>query len=109
MLATIAVGTDGSETASKAVAVAVEIARRFDAELVLLSAFKDSSAPSRPRGTAVELQWVSNEDSRVREMLSRAEQELREQKIECRTMIDEGDPAEVLVPNSPRSAAPICS
>ena len=97
MLATIAVGTDGSETASKAVAVAVEMARRFDAELVLLSAFKDSSAPSGPRGTAVELQWVSNEDSRMREMLSRAEQELREQKIECRTMIDEGDPAEVLV------------
>ena len=97
MLATIAVGTDGSETASKAVAVAVEMARRFDAELVLLSAFKDSRNPSGPRGTAVELQWVSNEDARVREMLSRAEQDLREQKIECRTMIDEGDPAEVLV------------
>jgi nucleotide-binding universal stress UspA family protein len=97
MLATIAVGTDGSETASKAVAVAVEMARRFDAELVLLSAFKDSRNPSGPRGTAVELQWVSNVDARVREMLSRAEQELREQKIECRTMIDEGDPAEVLV------------
>ena len=97
MLATIAVGTDGSETAAKAVAVAVEMARRFDAELVLLSAFKDSSNPSGPRGTAVELQWVSNEDARVREMLSRAEQDLREQKIECRTMIDEGDPAEVLV------------
>ncbi len=97
MLATIAVGTDGSETASKAVAVAVEMARRFDAELVLLSAFKDSRNPSGPRGSAVELQWVTNEDARVREMLSRAEQDLREQKIECRTMIDEGDPAEVLV------------
>ena len=97
MLATIAVGTDGSETASKAVEVAVEMARRFDAELVLLSAFKDSRNPSGPRGTAVELQWVTNEDARVREMLSRAEQDLRDQKIECRTMIDEGDPAEVLV------------
>ena len=35
---TVAVGTDGSATASKAVEAAVEIAQRFDAKLVLLSA-----------------------------------------------------------------------
>jgi nucleotide-binding universal stress UspA family protein len=94
MLATVAVGTDGSTTASKAVEVAAEIARRFDAKLVLLSAFKDAREPA---ANAAELQWVSNNDSRVREMLSRTEQDLREQKIDCRTMIDEGDPGEVLI------------
>jgi len=94
MLATVAVGTDGSTTASKAVEVAAEIARRFDAKLVLLSAFKDASDPA---ADAAELQWVSNNDSRVREILSRTEQDLREQRIDCRTMIDEGDPGEVLI------------
>jgi nucleotide-binding universal stress UspA family protein len=93
-LATVAVGTDGSTTASKAVEVAAEIARRFDAKLVLLSAFKDASDPA---ADAAELQWVSNNDSRVREILSRTEQDLREQRIDCRTMIDEGDPGEVLI------------
>lgn len=93
-LATVAVGTDGSTTASKAVEVAAEIARRFDAKLVLLSAFKDAREPA---ADAAELQWVSNNDSRVREILSRTEQDLREQRIDCRTMIDEGDPGEVLI------------
>ena len=30
-------------------------------------------------------------------MLSRTEQELRQRKIDCTTLVDEGDPAEVLV------------
>ena len=46
MLSTVAVGTDGSPTASEAVAMAVELARRFEAKLVLLSAFKDSPGAS---------------------------------------------------------------
>jgi nucleotide-binding universal stress UspA family protein len=97
MLATIAVGTDGSATASKAVEVAAEMARQFDAKLVLLSAFRDSRDRSGPEESDAELQWVSNEDSRLRETLARTEQGLREQKIDCRTMIDEGDAADVLI------------
>ena len=98
MLSTVAVGTDGSATASKAVAAAVEIARRFDAKLILMSAFQDSPRPSTgSRETSVELQWAFNNDSRVREMLHRTEQELRNQKVDCTTMIDEGDPADVLI------------
>ena len=97
MLSTVAVGTDGSATASEAVEAAAEIARRFDAKLVLLSAFQDSTDPFAASSQAsVELQWVYNKDARVREILNRTEQELRDRKIECTTMIDEGDPAEVL-------------
>lgn len=98
MLSTVAVGTDGSATASKALEAAVEIARRFDAKLVVLSAFQGSD--DRPRGVntgSAELQWEFDNDARVREMLSRTEQELRERKIDCTTLVDEGDPAEVLV------------
>jgi nucleotide-binding universal stress UspA family protein len=39
---------------------------------------------------------VVNPNARVREMLSRTEEDLRNRKIECTSMIDEGDPAEVL-------------
>ncbi len=98
MLSTVAVGTDGSATASKALEAAVEIARRFDAKLFVLSAFQ--GANDRPRGVntgSEELQWEFDNDARVREMLSRTEQKLREGKIDCTTLVDEGDPAEVLV------------
>ena len=98
MISTVAVGTDGSATASKAVEAAIEIAQRFDAKLVLLSAFQ--GADSRPRGAQAgseEIQWTFDNDARVREMLRRTEQELRDRKIECTTMVDEGDPADVLI------------
>ena len=45
-VATVAVGTDGSPTANEAVRQAAEIARRFDAKLVLLSAFQGSGSTS---------------------------------------------------------------
>jgi nucleotide-binding universal stress UspA family protein len=98
MISTVAVGTDGSATAAVALEAAVEIARRFDAKLVLMSAFQGSD--DRPRGASggsEELQWAYDNDARVREMLKRLEQQLKEQKIDCTTLLDEGDPAEVLV------------
>ena len=93
MISTVAVGTDGSETASEAVKQAAEFARRFDATLVLLSAFKDEPPPT---GTN-EAQWAYSPASQLREILSRTEAEINEEGIECRTLVDEGDPADVLV------------
>ena len=98
MLSIVAVGTDGSTTASKAVEAAAEIAQRFGARLVLLSAFQGSD--ERPRGSgggSEELQWAFNNDARVRELLNRTEQDLRDREIDCTTMLDEGDPGEVLI------------
>jgi nucleotide-binding universal stress UspA family protein len=97
MLSIVAVGTDGSATASKAVEAAADIAERFDARLVLLSAFDGSDRPTGSGSGSDERQWAFNNDARVRELLHRTEQELRERKIECTTMLDEGDPAEVLI------------
>jgi nucleotide-binding universal stress UspA family protein len=98
MLSTVAVGTDGSATATKAVEAAAEIARRFDARLVLLSASQASRGRSAgSSASSEELQWAFNKDARVRELLRRTEQDLRERKIDCTTRFDEGDPAEVLI------------
>jgi nucleotide-binding universal stress UspA family protein len=97
MLSTVAVGTDGSSTASKAVEAAADIAERFGAKLVLLSAFEGTDRPTDGGSGADERQWAHNNDARVRELLSRTEQELRERNIDCMSLHDEGDPAEVLV------------
>jgi nucleotide-binding universal stress UspA family protein len=94
VISTIAVGTDGSETAAEAVKQAAEFARSLDAKLVLLSAFKDGPPPATPGD---EGQWAYSPAARVREVLARKEEELNELGIECRTIVDEGDAAEVLV------------
>jgi nucleotide-binding universal stress UspA family protein len=97
-ISTVAVGTDGSETASKAVEMAVEMARGFGARMVLVSAFQDSGKSQVHRsGDPVELQWAASPAARVKEILARTQQELRDEGMECTTLVDEGDPAEVLV------------
>jgi nucleotide-binding universal stress UspA family protein len=93
VISTVAVGTDGSETASEAVKQAAEFARRFDAELVLLSAFKNEPPPT---GTE-EAQWAYSPAAQLREILARTEERIKQNGIECRTVVDEGDPADVLV------------
>lgn len=94
VISTVAVGTDGSATAAEAVKQAAEFARRFDAKLVLLSAFKEGAPPATG---ADEAEWAYSPAAQVREILSRTESELNDQGIECTTVVDEGDPADVLV------------
>ena len=97
MISIVAVGTDGSETADEAVREAAEIARRFEAKLVLLSAFERTKGSSAARSRNVELQWISNPAARVRSILERIEENLSKDGIECETRADEGDAGEVLV------------
>lgn len=78
--------------------MAVEVARRFDANVVLLSALPDSTAPSAGQAVdTVELDWASDPSARVRHMLATTESRLRRGGLDCRTLVDDGDPGEVLV------------
>jgi nucleotide-binding universal stress UspA family protein len=95
MISTIAAATDGSATAGKAVEMARDLARRFDAKLVLLSAFTDSGR--KAPGDSVEVQWATSNSARVREILSRVEDQMRREGIDCATRVEEGDAADVLV------------
>ena len=98
MFSTVAVGTDGSETAEEAVKQAADIARRFGAKLVLLSAFLDSRGSQGFAAIAgIELEWASSSQARVRAILERSEAALRQEGIDCETRSGEGDPADVLV------------
>jgi nucleotide-binding universal stress UspA family protein len=98
MVSTIAIGVDGSPTAAKAVDMAVEIARRFDAKIVLVSALRDSTATSAGRAVdTVELDWASEPSARVRQTLAGIESRLRQSGLDCSTLVDEGEPGDVLV------------
>jgi nucleotide-binding universal stress UspA family protein len=90
MVTTVAVGVDGSATAAEAVKMAAEVARRFEAELVLLTAY------NRP------------DTKGMREAVARTEAQLRQEGIRCRALADEGYyAAEVLVDLAKKCGADI--
>jgi nucleotide-binding universal stress UspA family protein len=91
----VAVGTDGSATAAEAVEAATEMARRFEAELVLMGVFQEGAGP--PGDEDPELQWAWSPTARLREVLKRTENDVRRSGIACRTVTGEGEPGEVLV------------
>jgi len=93
MISTVAVATDGSATAGEAVKQATEIARRFGAKLWLLSAFQN--LPSEDKN--IELQWARSSSAQVKSLLEKLEADLGAAGVECKTRVDEGDPAEVVV------------
>jgi nucleotide-binding universal stress UspA family protein len=108
MISTVAVGTDGSSTASGAVAVAADMARRYGAKLVLLSAFGHSDGrPANLSGSSREIQWASSPAARLTEQLERTEEEMRRDGIDCSVLIEEGEPADVLVRLAERCGADV--
>jgi nucleotide-binding universal stress UspA family protein len=96
MISTIAVGTDGSETASKAVDMAVELARRFDARVVLMSVYGGQPTGSSGKSDEREFSW--NPAAQLREILARTESRLKlDEGIDCVTRTGKGNPAKALV------------
>jgi nucleotide-binding universal stress UspA family protein len=107
MVSTVAVGVDGSRTAGEAVKMAAELARRFDAELVLLSAYRHKDGAAASGAGDTELEWATSTSARQRESLARTEDSLRESGVRCSTLAAEGDPADVLVRLAEECAADI--
>ena len=103
MISTIAVGTDGTATATEAVKQAAEIARQVGAKLVLLSVFEDS--PGGSAGEDIELQWASNPAARVRSMLERLEEDLTLEGIKTESRATSGEPGKALVQLAEESGA----
>jgi nucleotide-binding universal stress UspA family protein len=98
MYSTIAVGTDGSETAARAVDAAFDLAARYEARLLVLSAYSTATAPSGPHlhGSAA-VSWAATEATAVERLLADVEDAAAARGIECASAMAEGDPAEVLV------------
>jgi nucleotide-binding universal stress UspA family protein len=97
MISTVAVGVDASATAGEAVKLAAELARRFDARLVLLSAYGHADGAAPGHGGEHERDWATSGGARQREMVARTEDRLRQEGVRCETLTAEGHPADVLV------------
>jgi nucleotide-binding universal stress UspA family protein len=110
-IATVAVGTDGSETAGRAVDAALELAQRFGASLVVLSAYsRQTRAAGGPRmtgGSSWEAEWAANDAKQAERILTIAEESATERGVRCSSAMGEGDPGEVLVALAERHGADV--
>lgn len=100
MIATVAVGTDGSETAEKAVDAALDLAERFSAKVVFISAYKpidDARLRREQRDAPPEHHWRINPTEDVDGILRDAEDKAEQRGLKWASEASEGDPAEVIV------------
>src|SRR5215211_5942725 len=110
MVQTIAVGTDGSETARRAVDFAMDMAERFDAKLVFASAYRPVSETrlTNERDAApADVQWSINPNQEVEDILRNAEDTARERGLQFASEARTGDPADVLVEIASDSGADV--
>ena len=96
----IVVGTDGSETAAKAVGQAAELAASVGATLLVVSAFEPVSG-SRLREEASQVpddvRWMVNPREDVDATLQAAVELAAERGAESKTFARQGDPADAIL------------
>jgi nucleotide-binding universal stress UspA family protein len=99
MIATIAVGTDGSDTASKAVDFAIDLAEKFGSRLVVASSYKPVSEGQLRKEQAdapEDIQWSINPMQDVDAALRAVEEKAKAKGLQTTSEAREGDPADVL-------------
>ena len=99
MIQTIAVGTDGSETASKAVDFALGLAEKFGSRLVVASSYRpvsEDKVRKEQRDAPVDIQWSINPQEEVTAALKAVEEKAKARGVETTSEAREGDPADVL-------------
>ena len=100
MIKTVAVGTDGSETAAKAVEFALDLASRYEAKIVFLSAYKPVSEDRlkrESRDAPEDVQWQINPAEDVEPALREAEEAAQERGLKSTSEAKEGEASKVLV------------
>ena len=100
MFRSIVVGTDGSETAGKAVEAAVELAKLCDAPLHVVSAYEPvpkGRLREEARQAPDDTQWMINPREDVDATLSAAADSVREAGVKVETFAREGDPADAIL------------
>ena len=100
MVQTVAVGTDGSGTADKAVEFAIDLAARYEAKVVFISAYvpvSESRLKREAREAPEDLQWTINPAEDVDATLRDCEERAEERGLRWASEARQGDPAKVLV------------
>lgn len=108
MYRTIAVATDGSDTAGRALEAGLEMAEHYGSRLVVISAY--SALPEWqlvPERTSVlsEFQWASHVREEVDSILADALDRARDRGLEGQSAAAEGEPAEVICQLAAQSEA----
>src|SRR4051794_22814770 len=99
MIQTVAVGTDGSDTASKAVEFALDIAEKFGAKVVVASSYHpvgEDRLRKEQRDAPDDIQWSINPTEDVDTALRGVEEKARSRGLEVASEARQGDPADVL-------------
>jgi nucleotide-binding universal stress UspA family protein len=100
MVQTVAVGTDGSGTADKAVEFAIDMAARYEARIVFISAYvpvRESRLQREARDAPEDLQWTINPAEDVDATLRECEERAEAKGLRWISEAREGDPAKILV------------
>jgi nucleotide-binding universal stress UspA family protein len=100
MFGSIVVGTDGSETARKAVLQAVELAKRIGATVDIVSAYEPVSNQrlrTEQRDAPADLQWAINRREDVDTTLLEAREAVEDAGVQVTTFAREGDPADAIL------------
>jgi nucleotide-binding universal stress UspA family protein len=93
----IVVGTDGSETAARALEEAGDLAKSAGAKLHIVSAYEPATG-ARVRGDAPErAQWMVGPDVTVDSVLDRAAGTMHARGVETECHARKGDPADALL------------
>ena len=99
MVETITVGTDGSDTAAKAVDFALDMAERYGAKIVIASAYTPvSEGRLRKEQTDApqEIQWSISPTEDVDATLRAVEEQAKERGLKYASEARNGDPADVI-------------
>jgi nucleotide-binding universal stress UspA family protein len=100
MFSSIVVGTDGSETAGKAVLQATELARQVGAKVNLVSAYEPVSGQrlrEERREVPKDMEWMVNPREDVEATLKDAAEKLEGAGVEVDTFAREGDAADAIL------------
>ena len=100
MFRSIVVGTDGSDTAGKAVLQATELARQVGASVSLVSAYEpvaNQRLREESRQAPEDLQWMVNPREDVEATLREAAERVQSAGVTVNTYAREGDPADAIL------------
>jgi nucleotide-binding universal stress UspA family protein len=100
VISSIVVGTDGSETAGKAVQEAVDLAKQIGASIALVSAYEPVSSQrlrEEARQVPNDLEWMVNPREDVDSTLEAAAEKVEAAGIKVEKFAREGDPADAIL------------
>lgn len=98
MFSSIVVGTDGSDTADRALTRALEMARLTGARLFVVSAYAPAAARVTGGAPAAEAaEWSVGADFEVEGVLDRAMRRARSEGVEVEGRAPKGDPADAIL------------